>query len=160
ARSRRRARAAPRTRRACRRRGGRRDRRARRTRTRAARSSAVLQLVPARSRQQLEQRTTAVRVVVLEVGVALVERDLELPLLHALVEPGAAEDELLQPVDQRLALDEGDLGPMANEVAAELAAGLLDRVPLGELDQVGRLVAVELVPLQQAELDGGCRDAL
>ena len=77
-----------------------------------------------------------------------------------MVEPGAAEDELLQPVDERLALDEGDVLPVANEVAAERAAGLLDRVPLHELDQVGRLVVVELVPSEEAELDGGCRDAL
>jgi len=49
---------------------------------------------------------------------------------------------------------------MANEIAAERAAGLCDGVPLDELDQVGRLVVVQLVPCNQAELDGGCRDAL
>ena len=50
--------------------------------------------------------------------------------------------------------------PVANEIAAERRAGLVDRVPLDELDQVGRLVVVELVPSEEAELDGGCRDAL
>jgi hypothetical protein len=49
---------------------------------------------------------------------------------------------------------------VANEVAAELAPGLRDRVAFHELDQVGRLVVVELVPSDEAELDGGCRDAL
>ena len=49
---------------------------------------------------------------------------------------------------------------MANEVAAERRAGLGDRVPLDELDQVGRLVVVELVPSDEPELDGGCRDPL
>jgi len=90
----------------------------------------------------------------------VVPADLELPLLHPVVEPRTAEDELLQPVDERLAVDEGDLVPVANEVAAERAAGLFDGVPLDELDQVGRLVVVQLVPCQQAELDGGRRDAL
>src|SRR3954471_8600912 len=112
------------------------------------RSSPVLELMPARRRQQLEQGAAAVRVVVLEVGVALVELDFQLALLHTLVEPGASEDELLQPVDERFALHEGNLGPVANEVAAELAAGLLDSVPLDELDQVGRLVVVQLVALE------------
>src|SRR4051812_7668275 len=50
-------------------------------RRRPLRSSAVLDLVPARRRQELEQRAPAVRVVVLELGVVLVELDLELPLL-------------------------------------------------------------------------------
>jgi len=31
---------------------------------------------------------------------------------------------------------------------------------MDQLDQVGRLVVVELVPLNQAELDGGCGHAL
>jgi len=49
---------------------------------------------------------------------------------------------------------------VANEIAAERRAGLVDPVPLHELDQVGRLVVVELVPSEEAELDGGCRDTL
>jgi len=62
--------------------------------------------------------------------------------------------------DERLALDEGDVLPVANEIAAERRAGLFDCIPFDELDQVGRLVVVELVPSDEAELDGGCRDSL
>src|SRR5437870_1340524 len=103
--------------------------RARRAHTRrAAGSWPVLELVPARGRQQLEQRPSAVRVVVGELGRLLVESDLELSLLHAMVEPCAAEDELLQPVDEGLAADEGDLLPVANEVPAERRARFLDGV--------------------------------
>ena len=93
-------------------------------------------------------------------AVLLVEPDLELPLLHAVVEPGAAEDDALQPVDERLAVDEGDVVPVPNEIAAERAARLLDPVALDELDQVGRLVVVELVASEETELDGGCRHTL
>ena len=110
--------------------------------------------------EDFEQRAAAMRVVVRELRRLLVEADLELPRLDAMVEPRAAEDELLQPVDERLSLDEGDVLPVANEIAAERRAGLVDPVPLHELDQVGRLVVVELVPSEEAELDGGCRDPL
>ena len=62
-----------------------------------------------------------------------------------MVEPRAAEDQLAQPVDERLAVDERDALPVADEVAPEVAARLLDR-PVGrELDQVGGLVLVQLV---------------
>ena len=92
------------------------------------------------------------RVAVGELRLLVVPAHLELPLLDVMVEPGAPEDELLQPVDERFALDEGDLVPAANEIAAERAPGVLDRVPLDELDQVGRLVVVELVPARRPSL--------
>ena len=43
---------------------------------------------------------------------------------------------------------------MADEVAAEPAARLLDTAVRGELDQVGRLVVVQLVAREEAEPDG------
>src|SRR3954447_15024932 len=49
---------------------------------------------------------------------------------------------------------------MANEIPAERRTRLLDGVPFHELDQVGRLVVVELVPSEEAQLDGGGRDTL
>ena len=49
---------------------------------------------------------------------------------------------------------------MANEVVAERAAGDRQLSVRGELDQVGRLIAVELASLDESELDGGCHDAL
>jgi len=111
--------------------------------------------VPRRRRCQLQQGAPAARVAIGELGDLLVPDDLEQSLLDTMVEPGAAEDQLAQPVDERFALDEGDVLPVANEIAAERRAGLFDRVPLDELDQVGRLVVVELVPSDEAELDGG-----
>ena len=66
-----------------------------------------------------------------------------------MVEPGAAEDELAQPVDERLALDQDDALPVADEVAAERAARLVDPAVGGELDEVGGLVVVELVRLDR-----------
>src|SRR5229473_3456088 len=94
---------------------------AQRRRKSAARSPAVLHVAPARRRQQLEKRAPAVRVAVRELGDIVVPADLELALLHAVIEPRATEHELLQPVDERLALDEGNLVPVANEVPAERA---------------------------------------
>src|SRR5581483_12027847 len=136
------------------------DTRVPRPRTSGVRSRTVLPVVPARRRHQLEQRAAAVRIVVGELGGLLVEADLELSLLDPVVEPRAAEDEALQPRQQLLALDEGERVPVANEIAAERGARHLDAVARHELDQVGRLVVVELVAPDQAELDGGRRHAL
>src|SRR5687768_6616791 len=61
-------------------------------------STAELELVPRRHGCELEQRTAAARLRVAEVGALLVPGDLQQTLLHAMVEPGAAEDELAQPV--------------------------------------------------------------
>src|SRR5205823_11303676 len=79
---------------------------------------------------------------------------------HTMVEPCAAEHEFAEPVDERLALDEGNPLPVSNQIVAETAAGPLDQTVRGQLDQVGRLVVVELVPFEEAELDGGCGHAL
>ena len=86
--------------------------------------------------------------------------DLEEPFLDAMVEPRAAEDELLQPVDERLAADERERVPVRDEVLAERAARLRDRVALDELDEVGGLVGVELGRGDEPEPDGGGRDPL
>jgi len=76
------------------------------------------------------------------------------------VEPGAAEDELSQPVDERLAFDKREPLPVADEVAPELAARLLDHSVRCQLDEVVRLFLVELVVVDEPEPVGGCRDAL
>src|SRR5205823_2298581 len=107
----------------------------------------VLELVPARHGGELEERTAAARVAVGELGVRLVPDDLEQVLLDAVVEPGAAEDQFAQPVDERLALDERDALPVPDEVPPERAARLVDAPLGGELDEVGGLVVVELVRL-------------
>src|SRR5947199_7743759 len=155
----RRARVALRSRPACRPRAVRRGTPARQRR-RSGASRAVLELVPAWRRQQLEQRAPAARIAIRELLRFVVPADLELALLQVVVEPRAAEDELLQPVHERLAAHEGDLVPAADEVAAERAARLLDPGALDELDEIGRLVLVELVPREEPELHGGGGHAL
>src|SRR4051794_30968126 len=80
-----------------------------------------LQLVPGRHGREVEQRAAPVGVAVAEVAGALVPRDLELADLDLVVEPRAAEDQLAQPVDERLAADERHAFPVADEVAAEPA---------------------------------------
>src|SRR5581483_11086073 len=59
----------------------------------------VLELVPRGHGGELEQGAPAARVAVAEVGAVVVPGHLEQALLDAMVEPGAAEDELAQPVD-------------------------------------------------------------
>src|SRR5262249_180055 len=107
-----------------------------------------------------ERPRAAARVAVAELAVRVVERDLEQALLDAMVEPGAAEDEAAQPVHQRLAFDERDALPVPDDVAPEPAARLAHDAVRDELDEVGRLVLVQLVPLEQAEPHGRRSDAL
>ena len=76
-----------------------------------------------------------------------------------MVEPRTAEDQLLQPVDERLATDERHAFPVTYEVTAETAARLVDPVALDELDEVGGLVVVELVVADETELDRRGGDA-
>ncbi len=49
---------------------------------------------------------------------------------------------------------------MAHDVRAEGAPGLCDAAVGGELDEVGRLVVVQVVRRDEAEPDGRRRDAL
>jgi holliday junction DNA helicase RuvB len=120
----------------------------------------VLELVPGRHGRQLEQGAAAARVPVAEIGHAVVPRDLEEVLLHAVIEPGAAEDQLAQPVDQRLVADQRDAFPVPNQVSAQRAARLGDVAVGRQLDQIGGLFLLQLARLDEAELDRGGVDAL
>src|SRR6188768_3429562 len=123
-------------------------------------SAPELNLVPRGHGSELEERMVATRVAVAELRLGLVPVHFQQALFDPVVEPGAAEDELAHPVDERLALHERELLPVADEVPAERAARLLDPPVGGELDQVFGLVLVEVVALDEAELDGGGGDAL
>ena len=101
--------------------------------------------MPGRHRRELEQRAPATGLGVAEVAALLVPGDLEQPFLDAVVEPGATEDVLAQPVDERLSLQQADTLPVADEVAAERAAGVGDAAVGGELDQVCGLVVIQVV---------------
>src|SRR5438046_9519376 len=123
-------------------------------------SAAELQLMPGRRRRELEQRPLASGLEVGEIRRVLVPGDLEPPVLDAVVEPRAAEDQLAQPVDERLAVHERQPLPVPHEVAAELATGLLDQPVRRQLDEILGLLLVELVVLHDAELEGRRRYAL
>ena len=95
-----------------------------------------------------------------ELGLRLVPHDLERAALHLVVEPRAAEHELAQPVDERLAADERDALPVALQVAAETRLGLVDQSLRRQRDEVVRLVLVELVGLDEPQLRRGRDDPL
>src|SRR5581483_11049241 len=127
---------------------------------RNASSAPELEGVPARHRRELEQRASAARLGVAEVARVLVPGDLEQALLDAVVEPRAAEDELAQPVDERLAVHERHPLPVPDDVAPERGARLADAPVRGQLDEVAGLVLVQVVRLDQPQLHRGGRDAL
>ena len=77
-----------------------------------------------------------------------------------MVEIGAAEHELAQPVDEGFPVHEREPLPVAHEVRAERAPGLGDPAVRGELDEVADLVLVEVVRRDEAELQGGRADPL
>src|SRR5947207_3100296 len=81
-------------------------------------SAAELHVVPGGNGRELEQRPAAVRIAVAEIRGLVVPRDLEEPFLDAVVEPGAPEHELLQPVDERLAADERHAFPVPHQIQA------------------------------------------
>jgi hypothetical protein len=126
----------------------------------SASSATELERVPGRNWRKFQQSPAAPRVAIGEVGRVVVPRDLEQALLDPVVEPGAAEDELADPVDERLAVDDREPLPVADEVDAEHAAGFVDAPVRRELDEVGGLLVLELVPAQEPEPDGGGGNAL
>jgi len=107
--------------------------------------------VPGGNRRELEQRAAAARVSVGELRAVVVPRHLEEALLDAVVEPGAAKDELPQPVHERLVADEGDPLPVADQVLAQSAAGLLDPAFGSELHEIEDFGGVELPRFHEPE---------
>src|SRR5439155_26208492 len=71
-----------------------------------ASSASVLELAPGGDGHQLDERALSLRIRIPEVSGVLDPRDVEETLLHAVIEPRSAEDELPEPVDERFALDE------------------------------------------------------
>ena len=88
-----------------------------------------------------------------------VEDDVELALLDPLVEPGAAEDEAPDPVDEAAVRGADELGPVLVDVLAERRGGLADLAVDGELEQVVELVAREAA-VDEVELHRRLLDAL
>src|SRR5262249_45300171 len=88
-----------------------------------------------------------------------VELDVELALLDALVEPGGAEDEAAQPVDEAAVAGADELGPAVVDVLAEGGRRLLDLAVDAERHEVLELWVVE-PPGDEAELVRGLLAAL
>ena len=124
------------------------------------RSAAVLDGMPGWRGGELEQGAAAFRLGVHELAARVVPRDVEQALLDPVVEVGAAEHELAQPVHERLAVDECEPLPVPHEIRAERAARIRDARVGGELDEVADLVGVEVVRRDEAELHGRARDPL
>src|SRR3954466_9801484 len=99
-------------------------------------STAELQLVPGWRRSELQQRPLSAWLEVGEVGRSVIPRDVQPAVLDPVVEPGAAEDQLAQPVDERSPVHEREPLPMTHEVPAELTTGLFDQPVRGQLDEI------------------------
>src|SRR5438105_15504370 len=91
---------------------------------RASRLAAEPHRRPRRHRGELEQRRGVGRHPVVEAARALVEADLEHAGLDAVVEPRAAEDQLTQPIAERLRVQAVDLVQVLGQIPAELALRL------------------------------------
>src|ERR1700742_4988768 len=124
-----------------------------------ATSAAVGDAAPRRLLGELDQLGAAVGLDVAEGLGALVEDDVELTLLDPLVEPGAAEDEAADPVDEAAVGGTDQVLPVLVDVFAEGGGGLGDLAADREVEEVVDLVLVE--PLaDEFELHGRLLDAL
>src|ERR1700742_352030 len=106
-------------------------------------SAAVGDATPARLLGKLDELGAAVGLDVAEGLGALVEDDVELALLDPLVEPGAAEDEAADPVDQAAGGGTDQGLPGLVDVFAEGGAGLGDLAADREVEKVVELVSGE-----------------
>src|SRR5262249_46792658 len=82
----------------------------------------------------------------------------ELTFLHALVEPGGAEDEAAQPVHEAAVGGADELGPAVVDVLAERRCGVRHLAVDGEVDEVLELELLEPAA-DEAELASGLLDA-
>src|SRR5918997_1776784 len=114
---------------------------------------------PARLGRELDQLEVAIRLGVPEGVGVLVEDHLELALHHALVEPGAAEDEPADPVDERALRGAVEVAPAVVDVLAQLGLRLVHLAVDREVHEVLALVVAEGA-VHEAELRGRLLHAL
>ena len=123
-----------------RRRRSRRSTAVKRARLRGAVSADVRDAAPARLGRKLDRLAAAIGLDVRERAGVVVEEDVELALLDALVEPGAAEDQPPQPMHQRPIGWADQLGPAVVDVLAERGGRIGHLAVDDEVDQVLGLV--------------------
>src|SRR6185437_91687 len=92
---------------------------------------------------ELDRLAAAIGLDVDERGAVVVEGDVQLTLLDALVQPGAAEDQAAQPVHQRALGGAHQLGPALVDVLAQGGGGIGDLAVDDEVDEVLGLVLLD-----------------
>src|SRR6201989_122647 len=122
-------------------------------------SAPVSDSPPARLLGELDELGAAGGLDVAEGLGALVEDDVELTLLDPLVEPGAAEDEPADPVDEAAVGGPDQVLPVLVDVFAEGGAGLGDLAADGEVEEVVELLLDQPL-VDELELHGGLLDPL
>src|SRR4029077_16856797 len=95
---------------------------------------------PARLGREFDGLAAAIGLDVNEGAAVVIQEDVELTSLDALVEPGAAEDEAPQPVHQRTIRGTDELGPALVHVLPERRRGIADLAVDNQVDQVLGLV--------------------
>src|ERR1700749_572227 len=125
----------------------------------SAASAAVGDAAPRRLLRELDELGAAVGLHVAEGLRALVEDDVELTLLDPLVEPGAAEDEGPDPVDEAAVGGTDQVLPVLVDVLPEGGTGLGDLAAHREGEEVVDLLLGQ--PLaDEVQLHRGLLDAL
>src|ERR1700742_737342 len=122
-------------------------------------SAAVGDAPPRRLLGELDELGAAVGLDVAEGLGALVEDDVELALLDPLVEPGAAEDEAADPVDEAAVGGTDEVLPVLVDVLAEAGAGLGDLAADREVEEVVDLLRAQPL-VDEGQLDGRLLDPL
>ena len=111
---------------------------------------------PVRLGRELDRLAVALGLDVAEGVRGVVEDDVELALLDALVEPGGAEDEPAQPVHERAVGRADELRPAVVDVLAERRGRVLDLAVDGEVDEVLELGARSSRPPTKPSLRAAC----
>src|SRR5882757_8234885 len=114
---------------------------------------------PTRLLGELDELGAAVGLDVTEALGALVEDDVELALLDPLIEPGAAEDEAADPVDEAAVGRTDEVLPVLVDVLTEGGAGLGDLAADREVEKVVELLLAEALA-DEGQLHRGLLDPL
>src|SRR3954447_10782683 len=105
--------------------------------------AAVGDTAPVRLGRELDRLAVALGLHVAEGAGQVVEHDVELALLDALVEPGGAEHEPAQPVHERAVRGPDELRPAVVDVLAERGRGVRDLAVDREVHEVLELELLE-----------------